>query len=192
MKQLLSLALVLVLVMPLVQAQAGPIAYVDMQAVLDRSKAGQKARGALKEKFAGRQEELAKEEQAIRQMQQELAREQALMSQAMLDKKNAEIKERIAAFEQKASAAQREFVQEQTKLGNQILEPAQALITVLAKEKRVGAIFERRQSGLLYVDESLDLTDEVIKRLDAKQKEPPAATRRGDWSRGFCYHWAST
>ncbi len=170
MTQRHSLGLALLLAFPLAGAQAESIAYVDMQVVLDRSKMGQQARDALKEKFAGRQEELAKQEQSIRQLQQELARDQALMSQAMVDKKNAEIQERIASFEQKAALAQRDFVQEQTKLGNQILEPAQEVILALGKDKKVGAIFERRQSGLLYVDEALDLTDEVIKRLDAKKK----------------------
>jgi Skp family chaperone for outer membrane proteins len=35
----------------------------------------------------------------------------------------------------------------------------------------MSAVFERRQSGLLFIDSALDLTPEVIKQLDAKSKK---------------------
>ena len=152
-------------------AEIGSIGYVDMQLVLDESDMGKQAQQALKEKFSGRQEALAVEEQSIRQMQQTLARDQALMSQAELDKKTAEIDERIRAFQQKAAEAQQDFTQEQSKLGNEILGPVEGIIETVAQEKKLSAIFERRQSGFLYVAPGIDLTAEVIKRLNAQGKK---------------------
>jgi outer membrane protein len=92
------------------------------------------------------------------------------MSQTELDKKKGELKSRVEAFQKQVAEAQQALVQEQNKLGGEILEPAQGIIEEVAKDKKVTAVFERRQSGLLYIDEGVDLTPEVIKRLDAKTK----------------------
>jgi outer membrane protein len=154
-----------------IAANPGSIGYVNMQVVLDKSKMGQEAQDALKQKFSGRQQKFAEEDQSIRRLQETLKRDQALMSQTELDKRKAEIQERISKLRQEAGKAQQELVQEQNKLGNAILGPTQAIITALAKEKQVSAVFERRQSGLLYIDEGLDLTAEVIRRLDSQKKK---------------------
>jgi outer membrane protein len=169
MKQLAPLFLSLLLAAPAFAAETTRIGYVDIQAVLEQSKAGKKAQDTLKEKFAGRQQEFAKEEQELRALQQTLARDQALMSQAELDKRKGELQERARAFQEKAAKAQQELNEEQNKLGAAILEPAQKLIGEIAKEKKVSAIFERGQSGLLYIDDGLDLTADLIKKLDARK-----------------------
>lgn len=152
-------------------ADPGPVGYVDMQIILDKSKMGQDAQKALKEKFAGRQQAFAEEEGSIRQLQQILARDQALMSQTQLDSKNAELEKKVNEFQKKAAEAQKALMEEQNKLGSEILKPVEGIIAAVAKDKKVSAVFERRQSGLLYVDPGVDLTAEVIKRLDAKGKK---------------------
>ncbi len=171
MKQclLLILSFLFLFVTPVQAAKPGKIGYVNMQEVIDKSQWGLQARETLKEKFGDKQQELAKERQSIGQLQQTLDKDKALMSQKELDKKTAEIREHKKKFQQKLAEIQKEVVQEEDKLANRILKPAPAIIAAVAKDKQVSAVFERRQSGLLYVDEGLDLTAEVIKWLDAKK-----------------------
>ena len=154
----------------LLAADAATIRYVDMQQVIERSKLGQKAHAALKEKFADPQAALAKEEQSIRQLQESTNRDAALMSETELEKRKNEIQERVVKLQRQAFAAQQELSQEQTKLGAGIIKPAQVVIAKLAEDKKLSAVFERNQSGLLYIDDGLDLTDAVIERLDAETK----------------------
>jgi outer membrane protein len=168
--RLFPLLLLLLLATAIHAADPVSFGYVDMQAVIDNSKMGMQALQALKKEFAPRQEELSQEEQSIHQLQQTLARDGALMSQAELDKKTTEIQRRIQAFQRRFARAQGDLAQEEKKLGGRILVPAQAIITELAKDKQIKIVFERR-SGLLYVDDSLDLTAEVIERLDAQVKD---------------------
>ena len=170
MKRLACL-LVLFVVCPLaVAAGTQTLGYVDMQQVIERSKLGKQAHATLKKQFSGPQEALAKEEQAIRKLQDSTNRDAALMSEAELEKRKNEIQERILKLQRSAAAAQQELSREQAKLGAGIIKPAQGIIDKLAKEKKLQAVFERNQSGLLYVADSLDLTDEVIRRLDAETK----------------------
>ena len=99
------------------------------------------------------------------------------MSQAELDKRKAEFQERVSQIQRKAAMAQQELSQDQAKLGGGIIKPAQEIITELGKEKKLTAIFERSQSGLLYVEADKNLTDEVIKRLDAKTPKAAAPAK---------------
>jgi len=171
MKQriLFILPLLFLLVMPVQAAKPGKIGYVNMQEVINKSKPGRQAQEALEEKFGERRQKLAGEQQSIRQLQQTLDKDKTLMSQKELDKKTSEIRERKKKFKQKVAELQKEMAQEENKLANQILKPTPAIIAAVAKDRQVSAIFERRQSGLLYIDEGLDLTAEVIKRLDAEK-----------------------
>jgi len=157
------------LVTPVQAAKSGKIGYVNMQEVIDKSKLGRQAQETLKEKFGDRRQKLAKEQQSILQLQQTLNKDKALMSQKELDKKTAGLRERKKKFQRQEAGLQQEVAQEENKLAKQILEPAPAIIAAVAKDKQVSAVFERRQSGLLYIDDGLDLTAEVIKRLDAKK-----------------------
>jgi len=173
MKQLalLFLPFLLALTTTVHASEPAQIGYVDMQIVIDQSEMGKHAQEALKEEFGPRQKEFAKEEQSIRQLQQALARDQSLMSQSELDKKTAAIQKRVKELQKKAANAQQELAREQNKLGGEILRPTRDIIAKVAKDKQVSVVFERRQSGLLYIDESLDLTPEVIKGLDAQKKK---------------------
>lgn len=171
MQRLVLLILPFLLITPIQAAQSGVLGYVNMQKVIDESASGRQAQQTLEEKFKDERQALAKERQAIGQLQQALDKDKVLMSQKELDKKTAEIQKRIKAFQKRLAQLQREMSQEENKLANRILEPVSAIITTVAKDKGVSAIFERRQSGLLYMDEGLDLTAEVIRRLDAKTKK---------------------
>jgi outer membrane protein len=171
MKSLASGLLCLIFLSPALAAEPAAIGYVDMQRVLEQSAMGKKANETLKEKFSSPQKELAEEEQAIRELQQKTGRDAALMSQAELDKRKGEIEQRVRELQQKAMATQQELARDQAELGKKIITPAQEVIAQLAQEKKLSAVFERNQSGLLYIQDSLELTDEVIKRLDAREKQ---------------------
>jgi outer membrane protein len=168
MNRIASLLALLMLCSPLSAAEPAAIGYVDMQRVIEQSSLGKQARETLEEKFADPQAALAKEEQAIRQLQETTSRDAALMSEAELEKRKTEIQERAVQLQRNAAAAQRELAQEQAKLGAGIIRPAQEIIAELAEEKKLSAVFERSQSGLLYIEDGLNLTDEVVERLNAK------------------------
>lgn len=164
------LAAALAIATPGIAADAAKIGYINMQEVLEKSKLGQRAQETLKEKFGPKQEEFGKEEQAIRQQQQTLERDKPLMSKDQIKKKEEELQKKIESFQKTAGTTQQELAREQQKLGQAIVGPAQEVVQALSKEKKMTMVFERTQAGLLYIDDSLDLTKEVIKRLDERAK----------------------
>jgi outer membrane protein len=170
MKQLAVFVAALAMSAQCLAAEAQTIGYVDMQQVLQESKLGKQAQEKLKEKFGPKSEEFAKEEKAIAQQKQALERDKPLMSKDQIKKKEDEIQKKIEAFQKSAGGIQQELQKEQQKLAQAIVGPAQEAVQALSKEKKMGMVFERGQAGIIYTDSALDLTKEVIKRLDEKSK----------------------
>jgi outer membrane protein len=166
----LVLALLASLILPTHAFAADSVGYVDMQRVIEQSKLGQRLQEQLREEFEPRGQALAQEEQEIRQRQQTLERDGPLMSADQVSKEEAEIETRIKAYQEKATALQQEIMKVQQEKGREIIVPAKDSITAIAKKKKVGMVIEPGMSGLLYVDETLDLTSDVIKHLDDNTK----------------------
>jgi outer membrane protein len=170
MKRLAFFVAALAMTSHCIAADTANIGYVDMQQVLQESKLGKQAQDKLKEKFGPKSEEFAKEEKAIAQQKQALDRDKPLMSKEQIKKKEDELQKKIESFQKNAGGIQQDLQKEQQKLAQAIVGPAQEVIQALSKEKKMGMVFERGQAGILYTDDSLNLTKEVIKRLDEKAK----------------------
>jgi Skp family chaperone for outer membrane proteins len=52
-------------------------------------------------------------------------------------------------------------------LAREELKPVQKAIGKIAEEEGLNAVFDRSESGLIFIDRNMDLTDRVIKRLGA-------------------------
>jgi outer membrane protein len=163
-------ALIAVLSLPVQAAANDGVGFVDMQKVLEESKLGQRLQQQLRDEFEPRTKSFAEEEREIAQMQQALAKDKPLMSNDQVAKKEQEIKARIEAYQKKTLPIQQELMKAQQEKGREILEPAREALNTIAKKKKLGMVFERSVGGLLYMDEGLDITADVIKQLDSKAK----------------------
>jgi len=151
-------------------ALAADLGYVDMQKVLDESRMGKAVQEELRTSFESRGREIAEEEQALMQQQEQLERDAPLMSEDQVKKQRTELESRIRAYQEKAGALQRELMQAQKEKGRTILVPAREAVESIARERKLDMVVERGQMGLLYIDEALDLTAEVIKQLDKAER----------------------
>lgn len=160
----------LALTLPCALAEAASIGYVDMQRVLEESALGKKVQEELRKDFEPRAQALGKTEEEIRRMQESLARESALMSTEQVKKKEAEVNQRIESYQKAGGALQQELAKVQQEKGRSIMVPAQKAVDSVSKEKKLSLVVERSMAGILFLDEALDLTSEVIKRMDAGTK----------------------
>jgi outer membrane protein len=162
--------LALALALPLALAQAADIAYVDMQKILEQSELGKKVQEELRKQFEPKAQTLGKEEQEIRQLQEGLKRDAALMSKDQVAKKEGEIKKRVETYQKQAGAVQQELMRAQQEKGPQILGPARKAVDAIAKKRKLAMVVERSQAGIVFLDETLDITAEVVKQMDAGAK----------------------
>lgn len=169
MKQILSCLLALGLAGAVaMEASAQSIGIVSMERVLQESDSGKAVQAQLEERFGKQQQAFAEREREIRGLQAELERDKPLMSKAQVEKKEADIKSRIEAFEKDFNAVQKEVMEAQQQEGQKLIEPAREAVNEVAEKKKLGAVFEASRAGLLYLGDSADITEEVIKALNAK------------------------
>jgi outer membrane protein len=161
---------ILALALPFATLEAASLGYVDMQKVLEQSTLGKKVQEELRKEFEPRAQELGKTEAEIRQLQETLARDSALMSADQVKKKEAEIKQRIEAYQKAGGALQQEVAKVQQQKGREVMAPAQKAVDAVAKQNKLPMVVERSLTGILYLDPGLDITDDVIKHMDASAK----------------------
>jgi outer membrane protein len=149
-------------------ASAQSVGFVDMERVLQESDAGKAAQAKLAEQFGDEQQAFGQREQEIRQLQAALERDKPLMSKAQVQKKEEDIKARVEQFEKDFSEIQRAVMKAQQEEGQKVLAPARTAVNSVAEKKKLAAVFEASQAGLLYLGDSADITEEVINALNAQ------------------------
>ncbi len=163
MRTFYTLCCIVALMLP-IASQATEIAVVDMQRVMGKSKAANSARDQLDAKQKNFQSQVSKTEADLQAKDKELAKQRGLLSSEEFNKK-------LKDFRENAATAQRDVQQKRMKLRRAfegaivtIQNKVTAIVANIANEKNVDMVIPSTQS--LYVKPSLDITDEVLKRLD--------------------------
>ena len=145
------------------------LGFADVKAILTQAKAAQNIndqRKALYEKFYAdvkkNDEALKTEGAAIQDQNGKISKEDYLEKAHDFEKKRIKIQEDLQDREQKLEKAYAEAMQ---KLGQALSD----VVEGIAKEKGFSAVISHQYA--VYVDDSLDITQDVIKKLDQKITE---------------------
>ena len=142
------------------------IAIVDIQRILQdslASKSVQKQLDARRSKF---QSEIEDEENGLRAAEQELAKlRDKLQTQAYADREQ-QLRQRFAAVEAHVQARRRVLDQSYTDAMNTVRSALLDIVGSVARERGANLAVVKQQA--LWTDQPLDITDEVLKRLDQK------------------------
>lgn len=164
-KYLLALVALLTLAAAPALAETS-IGVVNIAKIMQDSKAASSVRNQLQAKQKSFQTELDTKEKAL------LAEDQDLVKQKDKVEKDA-FEKKVKAFREKAASAQREVQEKKAQLDKsfsasleEIQKTVQDIVKQVASEKKMTLVLSNAQ--VLYGDSSLDITEEVLKRLDAK------------------------
>jgi outer membrane protein len=168
---------------PAVAAAPAPpplrMAFVDLQRVAAESVEGKAANAkvtALTQTKAG---DIAAKQKQLEADQQKLQQGGTVLNDATragVQKEVERLTVEIDRAQQDAQAAVQELQQQQLADFQDKLRP---VVEALVKELGVGLLFSAGDAGAIYIDPSLDITPEVIKRFDAasaNKSTAPAAT----------------
>lgn len=142
------------------------MAVVNVQAILRDATAAKSVRDQLEAKQKAYQSEIAKKEEALQKEDQELAKQRGTLSKEAFEQK-------VKTFRDKATATQKEVASKKATLDNafenslgQIQKTVTDIIAEMAKEK--GFIVALPSSQILYADATLDISSEVLARLNQR------------------------
>ena len=145
------------------------IAFVDVNAVAANSQAGKDASKKLQDFQSRKVAELGEKNKQLTAMTARRDSGTGVLNdaaRAQLDKDIDKLQRDIQFQQQNAQA---EFQDLQTEVQNDFQKRLVPVIDEVAKEKGLYAIYSIADSGAAYVHPGLDLSAEVIKRLDAKK-----------------------
>jgi outer membrane protein len=156
---------------PAVAAAPAPaplrMAFVDLQRVAAESVEGKAANAKVQQLTQGKANDISTKTKQLEAANQKLQQGGAVLnenSRAQLQKEVDRLTVEIDRAQQDAQAEVQEFQQQQ--LGD-FQEKLKPVVEGLVKELGVGLLFSMGDAGAIFVDPSLDITPEVIKRFDA-------------------------
>jgi len=147
--------------------EGAKLAYINLPVVAQNSTEGKAATARIEELQKKKQAELQDKNKALQASQQKLSSGGTVLNdsaRAQLEKEIERQQREIQFAQQNAQAEVQDLTQELQEEFRKKLVP---IIEQIGKERGLHAIFSAADAGMIWADPGLDLTQEVIKRLDA-------------------------
>jgi len=158
--------------------EGAKIAYVDIQAIASTSSEGKAATGKLQELEKKKVAEIQAKNKQLEDARQKQQTSSTIMndsSRLALEKEVDKLTREVQFLQQEAQADRNAL---QTELQVEFQRRLNPILEQVAKEKGLHMLVDIQNSGAVWVDTGLDLTSEVIKRLDAAKSTPPPAVKK--------------
>jgi outer membrane protein len=160
---------------------------VDVQALLQNSKAAKMVRGQIEQKRNEYTKEISREEETLRAERDSLQRQQASLSPDALNQKGREFQQKVNDLERNVQGKRQALEKSNGDALSKIQEEMLKIIADIAKQRKANLVFQR--TDLVLFDQSFDVTDEVLQKLDEQMPvltvefatpiTPPAPTPPG-------------
>jgi outer membrane protein len=162
-------------------AAPGPLklAVINVDRLVTDSALGKEAFARVKKLADQKKEEGEKLTKELREMEQKLADQGASLADDKKEALQKQYQERAIAFKRFQDDAQRQLEEAQKKELEELQKRVLPVITQIGKEKGYTLILNKFQSGLVYADEGVDITDEVLKRFNTTVAMPAPAAAPG-------------
>lgn len=151
------------------------IAVIDVQKLVVESAAGKEAQGRVKKIIDAKQTDSEKLQKELQGLQQRLTDQGPSMTDDKREQLNKEYQEKGIAYKRFQDDAQREVQEAQQRELAELEKRVMPVINQVGKEKGYTLIFNKYAPGMLvYADDSVDITEEVLRRFNTQVTAPPA------------------
>jgi Skp family chaperone for outer membrane proteins len=137
---------------------------VDVQSLLQNSKSAKMVRQQIEQKRSEYAKEISQQEEALRRERDALQRQQASLSAEALNKKGREFQQKVNELDHNVQAKRQTLEKSNAEALESIQSVILKIITELAKDRKANLVFQR--SELVLFDNSFDVTDQVLSKLD--------------------------
>jgi outer membrane protein len=149
-------------------ADSVKIGYVDAQKILDNTKAGKKSKESMEEFVKSRQKIIDLDESEIKQLQDDLTRQAAVLSPDARREKEESLQRKVMEYQRRAGDLNKEVQMKKKEVLDKFNNDLEAVVKKVAERSGYSFVIDRNAEGgvLLYAKESFNLTDEVVKEFE--------------------------
>jgi Skp family chaperone for outer membrane proteins len=137
---------------------------VDVQALLQNSKAAKMVRGQIEQKRNEYTKEISHQEETLRAERDALQRQQAALSPDALNQKGRDFQQKVNDLERNVQGKRQALEKSNGEALSKIQEEMLKIIADIAKQRKSNLVFQR--ADLVLFDQAFDITDEVLQKLD--------------------------
>jgi outer membrane protein len=164
-----ALMAVVVAAVAMPAAAQNKIAVIDVQRVVTESDPGKEVMQRLKAVTDAKSQEGQALQQQFAALQEQFNKQRFTVSESRQAEMSKEIEDKQIAIRRFQDDAQREVQEAQRRELGGLEERILPIINKVGQEQSFTLIFNKFQSGLVYADETVDITDEVIRRFNTAQ-----------------------
>ncbi len=150
------------------QEPPAKIGFVDVERAVATIDEGKARLAELRDWARPREEDLARLSREIETLRSEMATKRGTVSEDALAEMNRRLVARQREFEDRQRVARRDFEERQAVVLKEVGEKLTAVITQYADGNRFTAVFILKPNELVYLANSADLTDTVVKLYNEK------------------------
>ncbi len=142
------------------------IGIMNVQKVIGGSEAGKKVKAVIDAKMKSLQTEFKAEEQALVELQKEIEKKSSVWSDEAKSEKIREFQKAKRELKEKTDDATFEMRQLQNKELEPILKQLDVIVKAFGEKNRYTVILDEVRSGVLFLDNSIIVTDQLIEELN--------------------------
>lgn len=148
--------------------EATKIGYVDLQAAVEQLNEGKQIRQRLEQEFSRRQGQLDQKQQEAMQLRTQLEQQAMMLSDEARQQRAMELQQKMIELQELYLTLQTELAQMEAEAMGGLLQKLEGVLAEIAKERNYSMILEKTESSILFADEKLDVTSELVRRYNAK------------------------
>lgn len=162
----------LAMVSPGLSDEAGKVAVMNQQAVVEQSKAGKRALEELKAFSMTRQKIINADDVELKELQQAI--QDGKLSDSAKQEKQSQFQSKLDAYQRRLADFNREVQQKQRELVAEFSKKVQEAAQAVGEKNGYAAVIDKGSEAMmkivLYHQPALDVTDQVVKEFDRQNK----------------------
>lgn len=155
------------------------IGVINVERLVQESSLGKEAFSRVKKLNDQKKDEADKLSKDLRDMEQKLADQGSALADDKREALQKSYQEKAIAFKRFQDDANRDLEAAQKKELGELERRVFPIINQVGKERGFTLVFNKFQSGLVYADDSVDITDEVLKVFNTTVAVPAAKAAEG-------------
>ncbi|MGB8930578.1 MAG: OmpH family outer membrane protein [Anaeromyxobacteraceae bacterium] len=151
-----------------VRAAELKIGYVDLQRAVSEVEEGKAARAQLKREFDEKQKKLDAKEAELKRLQSDLEKQAIVLSEQAKKAKADELERKFGEAQALLRQLQQELGGRERELMSSLFDKMGQIVKEIAVAEGFTFVLEKNQSGLMYAPASLDVTNELVRKYNAR------------------------
>ncbi|MGB1780377.1 MAG: OmpH family outer membrane protein [Longimicrobiales bacterium] len=164
-------ALALMLTVGTAEAQTLKIGYINSQEILVNAPGAEAAQAAFDAEMAGYQNEIAQLETELQNLETALQQQQLTLSPEARQNREQQLQQKFQEYQQRTAQLQDVANQRRAALIQPVMDNITAVIEQIREEGAYALILDAAAGSIVSADPALDLTQDVIARLQAADSD---------------------